>query len=145
MKRVGFLLAVLGLAACGGGATGLTKAQYGAKVSHLCLVAADQLRELHMDDSVSVWEYSGPDVIRIDKHFDKALAALKAPAEIAADARAFLKAYEKVLADDKAAFAASQGRGDWPTLHKAWIQASKDSRASWPSAKAIGATGCYIS
>ena len=135
---------VLALAACGGGGGGstLTKAQYDVKVSRLCLLASDQIRELHMDRSVSAWKYSGADVIRIARHFDNALAALGAPADIAADADVYLRANTKVLADDKAALAAAQA-ADLATLRKAIEQSNNDSLAAWPSAKAIGATGCY--
>jgi len=143
MRRA-YLLLILGVALAGcGGSGGLTKAQYAAKVSRLCLLASDQVRELHMDNSVSVWEYSGPQVIHIARHFDKALAALKAPADSATDAAAYLKANEKVLADDRAALTAARA-GDWPTLRTAVNQANQDSRATWQPAKTLGATGCYI-
>jgi hypothetical protein len=137
------LLLGLALAACGSGSDE-AKVAYGAKVSHLCLLAADQIRELHMDDSVSVWEGFGAQAVRIQEHFDTALTKLRAPDEIASEAAAYLKVNEKVLADDKAALAASWVP-DWPTLEKAWKRANRDSRASWPLAKAIDATGCYIS
>ena len=134
---------VLALAACGGGG-GLTKAQYDAKVSGLCLLAADQLRELHRDNSAGAWRHYGPTVVHIEKHFDKSLAALKAPGDIAADARAFLTANEKLAADDMAAVAAANA-GDGAKLRAAVIRSNKDGAATFPAAKAIGATGCYIS
>ena len=143
MKRVAPLCAfVVVLAACGG-ASGLTKAEYDAKVSRLCLVAADQFRELHMDNSVAAWKYNAPTIIHIGQHFDHALAALKAPSDLAAGATAYLKANETVLADDKAAVAAATA-GDGGSLRTAIRQANKDTASGSRSAKAIGATGCYI-
>ena len=134
---------VSALAACGGGGGGLTKARYDAKVSRLCLLASDQLRELHMDNSVGAWQHSGPSVVHIAEHFDKSLAALKAPGDIAADAAAYLKANEKLAADYKTAVAAANA-GDSAKLRAAGNQSNKDGAATFPSAKAIGATGCYI-
>jgi hypothetical protein len=111
-------LVVLALAACGG-ASGLTKAQYDAKVSHLCLVAASQVGDLHMDNSIGAWRHSGADVVRIAQHFDNSVAALKAPGAISSVAAS--------------------------TLHQIAVRAGKDGAATFPAAKAIGATGCYIS
>jgi hypothetical protein len=136
---------VLALAACGGGgAGGLTKAQYDAKVSHLCLLAADQMRELHMDNSVPAWQHSGQSVVRVAEQFDKSLAALKAPSDIAADAAAYLKANEKLASDYKAAVIAANA-DDRAGLLAAGNRSTKDGAATFPAAKAIGATGCYIS
>ena len=134
---------VLALAACGGGG-GLTKAQYDAKVSHLCLLAADQMRELHMDNSIVAWQHSGQSVVRVAEQFDKSLAALKAPGDIAADAAAYLKANEKLVSDYKAAVVAANA-DDRATLRAAGNRSTKDGAATVPAAKAIGATGCYIS
>ncbi len=133
---------VLALAACGGGG-GLTKAQYDTKVSHLCLLAADQMRELHLDNSIGAWQHSGPSVVRVAEHFDKSLAALKAPGDIAADAAAYLKANEKLASDYKAAVAAAND-GDRAKLLAAGNRSTRDGAATFPAAKAIGATGCYI-
>ena len=133
---------VLALAACGG-SSGLTKAQYDAKVSKLCLLAADQLRELHMDNSVAAWRHSGASVVRISEHFDTSLGTLKAPGDIAADAADFLEANEKLASDYKAAVAAANA-GDRGKLLAAGNQSNKDGAATFAPAKAIGATGCYI-
>ena len=142
--RWAFLLSALalGLAACGG-ASGLTKAQYDAKVSRLCLLAADRLRELHIDNSVGAWRHSGANVVRIAQRFDNSLAALKAPGDIAAEAAVFLNANQKVLADYKAAVAAAKA-GDRARLQELGKRSNKDGTATFASAKAIGATGCYI-
>ncbi len=137
-------LLVAALAACGGSSSSLTKAQYDAKVNRLCLLAADQLRELHMDNSIGAWQHSGSSVVRVDEHFDTALAALKAPSEIATGAAAFLKANEKVATDDKAALIAAMS-DDRAGLRAAGNRSTKDSAATSPAVKAIGATGCYIS
>jgi hypothetical protein len=144
MRRAFLLSAlVLGLAACGG-ASGLTKAQYDAKVSRLCLLAADRLRELHVDNSLGAWRHSGADVVRIARRFDNSLAALKAPGDIAAEAAAYLDANKQVLADYKAAVAAAMA-GDRAKLRAAGNRSNKDGTATFAAAKAIGATGCYIS
>jgi hypothetical protein len=134
---------LLALAACGGGGTTLAKKQYDTKVSRLCLLAADQMREIHMDASVSAWQHSGATVVRIAQQFATALAKLHAPDDIAADATAYLKADKKLVADYKAAVAAANA-GDRATLRAAGEQSTKDGGATFPLAKAIGATGCYI-
>ena len=132
---------LLGLAACG--SSGLTKAQYDAKVSHLCLIASDQVRELHMDNSVAAWRHDGASLIHIGKHFDSTLATWKAPAEVAAQAAGFLTANEKELATVKVAVAAA--RADYGGLLRAAIkQVNKANLATARWAKTIGATGCYI-
>ena len=134
---------VLALAACGGGG-GLTKAQYAARVSRLCLDSADQFRELHLGLSVDDWRHYASDVLRIERNFAAKLAALKPPASIASEAAAFSKATAKVAQDDRDAVAAAQA-GDGARLHAALDQANRDALGTYPSAKAIGATGCYIS
>ena len=141
--RLAFLLPMLMLAltACGS-TSALTKAQYAAKVSRLCVVAADQIRELHIDNSVSTWRHDGARVVQIAQHLVDSPGALRAPAEIADAAAAYLDVNEKALADGKAALEAAKA-GDRVSLSAALLQASTDGRAGWPSAKAIGATGCY--
>ena len=123
---------VLALAACGGSSAKLTQAQYDAKVSRLCLLAADQFREMHLLNTVGDWQ-----------HFDKALAALKPPSSIARDAAAFLGANKDALADDRFAIAAARA-GDNAGLHHAIRADHGDHGAAYHSAEKIGATGCYI-
>jgi hypothetical protein len=137
-------LLVLALAACGGGGGGLTKAQYDAKVSRLCLLAADRLRELQLGNSIGAWRQSGSTVVRVAEHFDKSLAALKAPSDLAAGAAVYLRANEKLATDYKAAVAAANA-GDRAKLRAVGVRATADGAATFPAAKAIGATGCYIS
>jgi hypothetical protein len=134
---------VLALAACGGSG-GLTKAQYDAKVSHLCLLAADHFRELHMDYSVLSWRHSGADAVRITQHFDRAVAALKAPSSIAADATAFLSANKKVAADYRDGATAASG-GNPATIMLITRRLSLDGAATSRGAKKIRAAGCYLS
>ena len=133
---------VLALAACGG-SSGLTKAQYDAKVSRLCLVAADQYRELHLTYSIGDYRHNGAAIVHIGEHFDKALAALKPPSSIASEAAAFLARSTSSAADVKSAVAAAQAR-NVTTFLLAIHQASRDGSAASQSAKAMGATGCYI-
>jgi len=144
MKQRAFLLVFLGLvlAGCGGSGT-LTKAQYDTKVGHLCLVAADGIRELHMDNSLGAWQHSGDAVVRIAKQFDDRLAALKAPSAIASGAADFLKANQKLAADYEDAVKAAKA-GDSAMLQKIAVRANTDGTATFAPAKAIGATGCYI-
>jgi hypothetical protein len=143
MRRASLLLTVgVALAGCGGSG-GLTKEQYAAKVSRLCVLAADQVRELHMGNSVSAWKSYGPQVVHIARHFDNALAALKAPSDIATDAAAYLKASENVLAADEAILETAQ-IGDPGPLQVALTVGDKYSRTSSLRAKKLGATGCYV-
>lgn len=139
---------VLVLAGCGSGASSaggtLTKAQYGAKVSRLCAAAADQFRELHLDNTVGSWKHNAADAVRIQQHFNNALAALRPPSSIAKDARAFVQAYEKVAQDTNDAVAAAKA-GDRAKLLAALAAGNNDDLATYAPAKAIGATGCYIS
>jgi hypothetical protein len=137
--------AVLVLAACGGGTGVLTKAQYDAKLSHLCLVAADQVRELHMDGSAASWRHDGPRRVEIDTTFGAALAALKPPSSIAKAVAAYAAASARELADDEHALAFVEGRlHESTTLHALNDQANVDSLATGRAARQIGATGCYI-
>ena len=146
MSRLALVLPICGcalaLAACGS-SSGLTRAQYDAKVSRLCLVAADQFRELHMDYTVGSWRQSGADAVRIAQHFDRAVAALKAPSAIASGAAAFLEANQKFAADYQDGVAAAKA-GNPATLLLIDRRASTDGAATSRAAKAIGATGCYI-
>ena len=136
-------VAVLALAACGGGGATLTKAEYDAKLSHLCLLAADQFRELHLDITVASWKHDAPEIIRIDQNFANKLAALKPPNSIAAAVADYRKASDKSFQDDKNAVAAAKA-GDAAKLRAAITQGNKDNNATFPSAKAIGARGCYF-
>ena len=143
MKRIAPLVAVLGLAACGGASTP-TKAQYDAKVNRLCLVSADQNRELHIDNTVADWKsHLGASVVKIDKHFTTKLAEWTPPASIASAAAAFATANARVTNDDEAAVAAAKANAG-AQLQIALNNANKDALATFRSAKAIGATGCYI-
>ena len=134
---------VLALAACGGSSR-LTKAQYDAKVSRLCLVAADGLRELHLTYTIGDYRHNGTTIVRIGEHFDKALAALKPPSSMAPDAAAFLTASTEVAGVMKSAVAAARAR-HVATFVEAIHQASRDAANQSRWAKTIGATGCYLS
>ena len=133
---------VLALAACGG-SSGLTKEQYDAKVSHLCLLAADQFREMHLMNTTDDWRYYAPRIVHVRVHFAKALAALKPPSAIAPDAAGYLRANRKALADDKRAIAAARA-GDTVGFVRALRAEHRDDRTANRTAKAVGATGCYI-
>jgi hypothetical protein len=137
--------AVLAFAACGsgGGTHTLTKSEYDAKLSHLCLLAADQFRELHLDNTIASWKHGAPEILRIDRTFAHKLAALKPPSSIAAAVADYTKASAKRAQDDKAAIAAAKA-GDAAKLRAAMTQGGRDDHATFPSAKAIGARGCYF-
>lgn len=134
---------VLALAACGGGSATLTKAQYDAKVDRLCLLSADAFREMHLTNTVDAYRRYAPNILRADHHFLNTLGALKPPSSIANAAIAYRNANAKVLHDDEAAIAAARA-GDARKLYRAIAKASRDSLAAGGTAKAIGATGCYI-
>ncbi|HLX21489.1 MAG TPA: hypothetical protein VKR23_15195 [Gaiellaceae bacterium] len=136
---------VLVLAACGSSsAATLTKAQYDSRVNRLCLVSADQIRELHIDNTVADWRSRlGASVVKIDKRFTSKLAGWSPPASIASPAAAYAKANAKVTQDDRNSVAAAKAN-DGARLRAALNQANKDALATSLSAKAIGATGCYI-
>jgi len=139
-------VAVLALAACGGGGGGaatLTKRQYDAKLSHLCLLAADQFRELHLDITVPSWKHDATEIIRIEQNFANKLASLKPPSSIAAAVADYRKANDKSFQDDRNAVAAAKA-GDAAKLRAAITQGNKDNNATFPSAKVIGARGCYF-
>ena len=83
--------------------------------------------------------------MRVAEHFDKSLAALKAPGDIAADAAAFLEANEKLASDYKAAVAAANDGDRAKLLAASGEPVDQGRRGDFrPPAKAIGATGCYI-
>ena len=83
MRRLACLALLTGFAVAGcgggGGGGGLTKAQYDAKLSYLCLAAADQVRELHLDVTVASWKHDGAALTRIEQSFKRRLAALEPP------------------------------------------------------------------
>ena len=146
MKRLGLVVAVLGLAACGGSHAGsgrLTTAQYEARVNRLCLVSADRFRELHLTITVGDYRHYGSSIVHIDEAFVRKLARWKPPAGMAAAAAAFAKAYEKAARDDRNAVAAARA-GDATKLQAAVKQANTDELKTFVAARAIGATGCYI-
>jgi hypothetical protein len=139
--------ALLALAACGSAKSSggtMTKAEYDAKLNRMCLLAADQFRELHMDNSLGDWKAFGPELAAIDRHFTNNLHPEKAPAPIASAARSYVKAHEKVVQADEAAIVAAKA-GDRTKLHAAVERVNEDNLATYPPAKAIGATGCYFS
>jgi hypothetical protein len=76
----------------------LTKEQYASKLSHLCLVAADQLRELHVDNGVAAWQADGPRILAIERRFNRKLAALKPPESIQAAVAAYTSANDRGFA-----------------------------------------------
>lgn len=144
MKRLPLVAAVLALPACGSSNAGtLTKAQYDANVNQLCLRSADAFRELHLDNTVADWKHYASNIIHIDRHFVATLSALKPPPAIAAEAAIYKTANEKVLKDDEVAVVVARA-GDSAMLWAAIARANRDDRATFPSAKKIGATACYI-
>ncbi|HLX33426.1 MAG TPA: hypothetical protein VKR79_11795 [Gaiellaceae bacterium] len=143
---IGTAVSVLALAACGsggGGGSTLTKAQYDAKVSRLCLVNADAFRELHLDDTVGDYKAFGSSIIHLDQSFATKLAALKPPSSIASEASAFGKANALAAQDDKDAVAAAKA-GDAAKLKTLIAKYNHDEVATYPSAKAMGARDCYF-
>jgi hypothetical protein len=132
---------VLVLAACGG-SHGLTKAQYGAKLNRLCLLASDQERELHYTETSADYRRDGAAIVHIDSSFVAQLRKLKAPSSIATVAAAYAGAMTSVALDDKHAVAAAQA-GDGGKFHAAIALANTDVHGAWGYARAIGATGCY--
>ncbi len=136
---------MLALVACGGsGSATPNKEQYDAKLSRLCLVAADQLRELHVDNGVAAWRADGPRIVAIERRFNRKLAALKPPESIGAVVAAYTSANDRGFRATQDAVNAAKA-GDAKRLQAALKQANKDNLATRPPAKKIGAAGCYIS
>ena len=132
------------MAACGGsGSATLTKEQYASKLSRLCLVAADQLRELHVDNGVAAWRSDGPKIVAIERRFNRKLAALKPPESIQAAVVAYTKANDRGFRATEDAVAAAKS-GDAQKLQAALQHANKDNLATGAPAKKIGAASCYI-
>ena len=96
-----------------------------------------------IDITVASWKHDAPEIIRIDQNFANKLAALKPPNSIAAAVADYRKASDKSFQDDKNAVAAAKA-GDAAKLRAAITQGNKDNNATFPSAKAIGARGCYF-
>jgi hypothetical protein len=138
----------LGLAACGGKASNalttnaLTSAQYAAKASHLCLIAGDAAREMHLTLAMGDWSHNGAEINSINARFTKGLAALTPPSDIAHAAEEFRSRYKWVEDDDRAVVAAAQA-GDRKKFHAALVKGGRDLSATYPWAQAVGATGCY--
>ena len=134
---------VLVLAACGGGSATLTKAQYDAKVSRLCLASSDQGRELHLANTLGDYRHYATALVRIDKAFMRQLASLKPPAAIAAAAASYTRQLAKAGQDEKNAIAAANA-GDDAKFRAAIRQQNHDALAAGRYAKTMGAKGCYI-
>jgi hypothetical protein len=132
---------VLALAACGAGTSRLTKAQYRTRVSQLCLLAADQFREMHLVNTIGDWRYNATKIVHMRVRFNKALAALKPPLAIASKAAAVLGASKNALADDRRVIAAARAGDDAGFGHALGAQKS-DQLFALRSEMAIGATGC---
>ncbi len=133
---------VLALAACGGGSSGLTTAQYDARVSRLCLLASDRFRELHLTNTLGAYSHNAESIVDMNTEFLKQLAKLKPPAEIAAAAAAYARATAAFARDDKSAVTAARA-GDAARFRAAIDQANRDTAAARPYARRMGATGCY--
>jgi len=142
------LAIAVGAAACGGGGGGgnkpaTTKAQYASAVSKLCQGSADQVRELHLDQTVDSWKHDGDQVVKIGQQFMDKLNALTPPDEIKAPAQEFVDTNQKAFDDTKDAVSAAKA-GDATKLLAAIKKGNTDNLATFPSAKEIGAKGCYI-
>jgi len=141
------LAAALAVAGCGGGGGGggktLTKEQYASALSKLCLNGSDQIRELHLDNTVAAWKADGHRILEIEQNFKDKLAALKAPDEIKTAAREYADANDKVFQDVKDAVSAAK-TGDQAKLRAALAKANTENAATTQPAKEIGAKSCYI-
>jgi hypothetical protein len=130
-----------GLAACGG-ASGLTRAQYAAKLNHLCRAQADAVGGMHLTIAMADWQRDGAKIMNVGAHFNKAVSALKPPASLTGVARAYLGELQKVLADDRAAVAAAKAR-DANKFDSALRKASGDlERASSFAGPGLRASHC---
>jgi hypothetical protein len=135
---------LLALAACGGGGTPtLTQREYAARLSRLCLVSADRLRELHLDTKVTAWRANGRLVLATERSFNRRLAALEPPAAIQSAVAAYTNANDRSFRDTEAAVAAARA-GNASKLRAGLRRAGKDDLATGTPAKTIGASGCYI-
>jgi hypothetical protein len=138
------LATMVAVAGCGGGGKKtLTKEQYASALSTLCLSGSDQIRELHLDNTVASWKADGDDVLKIEQAFKDKLAALSPPAEIENAAREYTDANDTVFGHIKDAVDAANA-GDKTKLLQALSKANAASAATTPPAKEIGAKGCYI-
>jgi hypothetical protein len=143
-ERVAVCALTLALAACGGGGTAtLSKEQYASKLSRLCLVAADQLREMHVDNGVAAWRADGPRILAIERRFNRKLAALKPPESIQAAVAAYTSANDRGFRATQVAVGAAKP-GAAKKLQAALQQANEADLATGPAAKKIGAAGCYV-
>jgi hypothetical protein len=143
-ERVAVCALVLALAACGGsGSATLTKQQYASRLSRLCMVAADQLRELHVDNGVAAWRADGPRIVAIERRFNRKLAALKPPESIQNAIAAYTRANDRGFRATHEAVGAAKA-GAAKKLEAALQHANEDDLATGPPAKKIGAAGCYI-
>jgi hypothetical protein len=145
MLLVGAVVALAGVVAgCGGGkkAAGLTKQAYAAAQSKICLLASDQLRELHLEATVSAYKARGDNVLKIEEAAIKKIDALVPPAEIKAAAKLYSDANHVVLADVKAAVSAAKA-GDRTKFQQAFAKSNTDNSATYAPAKEIGARSCY--
>ena len=135
---------VLALTACGGSGTAtLSKEQYASKLSRLCLVAADQLREMHVDNGVAAWRADGPRILAIERRFNRKLAALKPPESIQAAVATYPSANDRGFRATRVAVGAAKA-GDPKKLQAALKHSNEDDLATAPAAKKIGAAGCYV-
>jgi hypothetical protein len=143
LAGVPIVLLALAVSACGGGkkADKLTKQEYASALNKICLVAADQLRELHLDTTIGTYKARGDDIVDVIAKATSKFEALTPPAVVEDAAKTFNASYDRLLADTKDAVAAATA-GDRTKWEQALSKADADSQAGRAPAKEIGATGC---
>src|SRR5437868_14779473 len=106
MRRCALFLplgaSVLAFAACGGGPPPvIVTPHYAARVSHLCLIAADQFRELHLTNTIGDYRHDATAIVHINSVFLNQLAKLNPPTELARPAAAYARAIAKSAKDQQ--------------------------------------------
>ncbi len=135
-------VALVGASCGGGGKKQLDKEHYASALTKLCLLGSDQVRELHVDNTVAAWKHAGDELVKIEENFQKKFDALTPPDEIADAAREYRDANAKVLEDTRDAVSAAKD-GDAAKLLAALQKSNTDNQDTWPPAQEIGATGCF--
>ena len=110
-------------------------------LNRICLVASDQFRELHLENTVGDWKARGDHIVKITEGATKKFKALTPPDELKDAAKQYNDAEDRFTAEIKNAVNAANA-GDAAKFHAALSKSDKANTDSNVAAQKIGAADC---